>query len=42
MDILRKEIAEMKVVIEDLHCPLVFCHNDASSRNLIYNEETGK
>ena len=40
-DPLRREITELKMELNNLQCPLVFCHNDLLAGNLIYNERLG-
>lgn len=38
---LREEIADTKkLILKECNSPIVFCHNDIHSANLIYNEET--
>jgi ethanolamine kinase len=39
LDALQKEAQEIKLKLDDLHSPLVFCHNDLLSGNVIINEE---
>lgn len=38
----RKEIEEIEQVMRTLKSPLVFCHNDLLSGNLIYNQKRGQ
>ena len=38
---LRKEIDWVKKLVVDCKSPIVFCHNDIHSANIIYDEETG-
>ncbi|XP_060579167.1 ethanolamine kinase 1-like [Ruditapes philippinarum] len=40
-DVLRKELDELRVHLEALNSPVVFCHNDLLLKNIIYNEEKG-
>ena len=41
IDNLREEIAITKeLILNECNSPIVFCHNDIHSANLIYNEET--
>ena len=38
---LKREIAATKeLILNECHSPIVFCHNDIHSANIIYNEET--
>ena len=41
LDELKRELDEMKFVLKDSQSPVVFCHNDLCSGNIIYNHETG-
>lgn len=41
MDSLKREVEEMERELTKLSCPLVLCHNDLQSRNIIYNDQDG-
>ena len=41
MEALRNETEHMMQELAKLSSPLVFCHNDLQSRNIIYNEKNG-
>lgn len=38
---LEQELSDIKTIIEALNAPVVFCHNDLLSGNIIYHKETG-
>ena len=42
LDYLRRELERVEVAAKDLHCPIVFCHNDLLSGNIILCPEKGK
>ena len=39
MDFLETELAALEIRIKALNCPVVFCHNDLLSANIIYSPE---
>lgn len=41
-DCLHREISELRSILTTSASPIVFCHNDIHSANIIYNEETGQ
>lgn len=41
LDELKRELDEMKLVLKESQSPVVFCHNDLCSGNIIYNHKTG-
>ncbi|XP_048352142.1 ethanolamine kinase 2 isoform X1 [Sphaerodactylus townsendi] len=41
LKVLEEEICWMKAHLSQLGSPIVFCHNDLLSKNIIYNEEEG-
>jgi len=39
LDLLREELKELRVKLDELNSPILFCHNDLLPANIIYNEE---
>ena len=42
VDVLEKELVEMKAVLTTCQSPIVFSHNDLLCGNFIYSKEKGK
>ena len=42
IDVLRRDIEELKVNLAKFDPQIGFCHNDLAHTNLIYNEEEGE
>ena len=38
---LRRECDELKSHLDQLNSPIVFCHNDLMSKNMIYSQNDG-
>ncbi len=38
---LQREMEKMKEVLRHAQSPVVFCHNDLTSGNFIYNKDSG-
>lgn len=39
---LLTELESIRHKVESMQAPIVFCHNDLSAKNVIYDEEKGK